>query len=95
VAKGGRNGPYFFNWLKSVCRTMVLPALRVLCLFVVVGRTNRNCNLSVVRSLIGLKLVGDLGLVSQISVYVLVSRFNCFLYCKQTKEQKKSPKSRF
>jgi hypothetical protein len=41
-----------------------------------------------VRSLIGLKLAGDLGLVSQISVHVLVSRFVWFLYCKQTKEQK-------
>ena len=37
---------------------------------------------------IGLKLSGDLGLVSQISVHVLVSRFVYFLYCKQTKEQK-------
>jgi hypothetical protein len=41
-----------------------------------------------VRSLIGLKLSGDLGLVSQISAHVLVSRFVYFLYCKQTKEQK-------
>jgi hypothetical protein len=41
-----------------------------------------------VRSPIGLKLGGDLGLVSQISVHVLVSRFVCFLYCKQTKEPK-------
>jgi hypothetical protein len=40
------------------------------------------------RSTIGLKLSGDLGLVSQISVHVLVSRFDYFLYCKQTKEQK-------
>jgi hypothetical protein len=36
---------------------------------------------------IGLKLGGDLWLVSQISVHVLVSRFDYFLYCKQTKEQ--------
>jgi hypothetical protein len=35
-----------------------------------------------------LKLAGDLGLVSQISVHVLVSRFFIFLYCKQTKEKK-------
>jgi hypothetical protein len=35
-----------------------------------------------------MKLGGDLGLVSQISVHVLVSSFDCFLYCKQTKEQK-------
>jgi hypothetical protein len=41
-----------------------------------------------VRSPIGLKLGGDLGLVSQISVHVLVSRFDCFSFCKQTKEQK-------
>jgi hypothetical protein len=33
-----------------------------------------------VRSPIGLKLGGDLGLVSQISVHVLVSRFDCFFY---------------
>jgi hypothetical protein len=39
-------------------------------------------------SLIGLKLGGDLGLVSQTSVHVLVSKCVCFLYCKQTKEQK-------
>jgi hypothetical protein len=48
-----------------------------------------NCNFSVVPSQIGLKLSGDHGLVSQISVHVLVSRFDYFLYCKQTKEQKK------
>jgi hypothetical protein len=47
-----------------------------------------------VRSPIRLKLGGELGLVSQISVHVLVSRFDCFSYCKQTKEQKR-PKSRF
>jgi hypothetical protein len=41
------------------------------------------------RSPIGLKLSGDLGLVSQISVHVLVSKFDYFLYCKQTKEQQK------
>jgi hypothetical protein len=40
------------------------------------------------RSPIELKLGEDLGLVSQISVHVLVSRFDYFLYCKQTKEQK-------
>jgi hypothetical protein len=34
------------------------------------------------------KLGGDPGLVSQISLHVLVSRFDCFSYCKQTKEQK-------
>jgi hypothetical protein len=34
------------------------------------------------------KLGGDLGLVSQISLHVLVSRFDCFSYCKQTNTQK-------
>jgi hypothetical protein len=56
-------------------------------LCVVVG-TDKNCNFSAVRSLIELKLGGNLGLVSQISMHVLVSRFDYFLYCKQTKEQK-------
>jgi hypothetical protein len=50
---------------------------------------NKNCNFSAMRSPIELKLVGDLGLVSQISVHVLVSRFDYFLCCTQTKEQKK------
>jgi hypothetical protein len=36
--------------------------------------TDANCNFSAVRSPIGLKLGGDLGLVSQISVHVLVSK---------------------
>jgi hypothetical protein len=57
------------------------------CLFVVVG-TDENCNFSAMRSPIELKLGGHLGLVSQISTFALVSRFNCFSYCKQTKEQK-------
>jgi hypothetical protein len=57
-------------------------------LCVVVG-TDKNWNFSAVRSPIELKLGGDLELVSQISVHVLVSRFDYFLYCKQTKEQKK------
>ena len=56
----------------------------VVCLSV----TDVNWNFSAVRSPIGLKLSGDLGLVSQISVHVLVSRFDYFLYCKQTKERK-------
>jgi hypothetical protein len=55
--------------------------------------TDKNWNFSAVRSPIGLKLSGDLGLVSQISVHVLVSRFVYFSYCKQTKE-KNTPKSR-
>jgi hypothetical protein len=66
-------------------RTMVLPALRDSCLLCV--GTDGNCNFSAMRSLIGLKLGGDLWLVSQISVHVLVSRFDYFLYYKQTKEQ--------
>jgi hypothetical protein len=37
------------------------------------------------------KLGGDLGLGSQISMHVLVSRFDCFLYCKQTNKQTKKP----
>jgi hypothetical protein len=41
-----------------------------------------------VRSPIGLKLSGNFGLVSQISLHVLVLKFVYFLYCKQTKEQK-------
>jgi hypothetical protein len=66
-----------------VQRTIVLPALRdsclsVCCLFVVVGETDRNCNFSAVRIPIELKLDGDLGLVSQISMHVLVSRFDFF-----------------
>ena len=52
-----------------------------------VSVTDKNWNFSAVRRPIGLKLSGDLGLVSQISVHVLVSRFDYFLYCKQTKEQ--------
>jgi hypothetical protein len=67
--------------------------LRFMCLSVGVG-TDGNCNFSAVCNPIELKLGGDLGLVYQISVYVLVSRFDCFSYCKQTKEQK-TPKSRF
>jgi hypothetical protein len=51
---------------------------------------DKNCNFSAVRSRIELKLGGDLGLVSQISVHVLVSRFDCVSYHKLTKEQKKS-----
>jgi hypothetical protein len=50
--------------------------------------TDENWNFSALRSPIELKLGGDLGLLSQISVHVLVSRFDYFLYCKQTKERK-------
>jgi hypothetical protein len=42
--------------------------------------TDENRNFLAVRCRIGLKLGGDLGLVSQINLYVLVSRFDCFLY---------------
>jgi hypothetical protein len=66
---------------------MVLPVLRDSCLFVV--RDGRKFNFSAIGP-IKLKLGGDLGLVYQISVHVLVSRFDCFSYCKQTKEQKTS-----
>jgi hypothetical protein len=62
--------------------------MSVCCLLCVVG-TDGNCKFSAVRNPIELKLGGDLGLVSQISVHVLVSRFDYFLYCKQTKEPKK------
>jgi hypothetical protein len=44
-----------------------------------------------VRSPIELKLGGDLGLVSQISLHVLVSRFDYFLYCEQTNKRRKKP----
>jgi hypothetical protein len=54
---------------------------------VVYGGTDKNCNFSAVRSPIELKLVVDLGLVSQISVHVSVSRFDCFSYCKQMNKQ--------
>jgi hypothetical protein len=70
----------------SLQRTKVLPALRDSCLLLC--GTDENWNFSAVRSLIELKLGGDLGLVFQISMYVLISRFHYFLYCKQTKEQK-------
>jgi hypothetical protein len=49
----------------------------VCCLLCVVG-TDENYNFSAVRSPIELKLGGDLGLVSQISVHVLVSKFDYF-----------------
>jgi hypothetical protein len=69
---------------------MVLPAFRDSCLCVVchvsfVG-TDKNYNFSAVRNPIELKLGEDLGLVSQIRVHVLVSKFDYFLYCKQTKK---------
>jgi hypothetical protein len=69
---------------------MVLPALRDSCVCLAFVGTDRN--FSAVRSPIELKLGGDLRLVSQISVHVLVSRFDCFSYCKQTKGKKKRRK---
>jgi hypothetical protein len=62
-----------------------LPALRGSCLLCVVCLfvgTDKNCNFSAVRSPIELKLGGDLGLVSHISMHVLVSRFDYFLGAK-------------
>jgi hypothetical protein len=63
--------------------------MSVCCELLCVVGTDGNSNFSAVRSPIELKLDGDLGLVSQISVHVLVSGFDYFLYCKQTKEHKK------
>jgi hypothetical protein len=50
--------------------------------------TDTNCNFPAVRSPIELKLGGDLGLVSQISVHVLVSRFYYFLIVNKQKKIK-------
>jgi hypothetical protein len=55
---------------------------------------DESLNFSAVRSPIGLKLGGDLGLVSQISVHVLVSRF-FFIFTVNKQRTKKSRKSRF
>jgi hypothetical protein len=60
----------------------------VVCCVLLCDGTDEKYNFPAVRSPIELKLGGDLRLVSQISVHVLVSRFDYFLYCKQTKEQK-------
>jgi hypothetical protein len=62
----------------------------VCCVSLCIVGTDENYNFSAVRSPIELKLCGDLGLVSQISVHVLILRLYYFLYCKQTKEQKKT-----
>jgi hypothetical protein len=49
---------------------------------------DENWNISAVLSPIELKLSGDLGLVSQKSVYALVLRLSrLFTFCKQTKKQ--------
>jgi hypothetical protein len=58
------------------------------CCVLLCDGTDKKCNFSAVDSPIELKLGGDLWLVSQISVHVLVLRFDYFLYCKQTKEPK-------
>jgi hypothetical protein len=50
--------------------------------------SDKNLKNSAVRGPIELKLGGDLGFVFQISVHVLVSRFDYFSYCKQTNKQK-------
>jgi hypothetical protein len=46
--------------------------MSVVCVCGGVVGTDENCNLSAVRSPIKLKLGGDLGLLSQISMHVLV-----------------------
>jgi hypothetical protein len=63
-------------------RTIVLPAFCDSCVCSL-SVSDKNLNFSAVRSPIELKLGGDLGLLYQISVHVLVSRFDYFLYCKQ------------
>jgi hypothetical protein len=65
-----------------------LPSEIHVCLLLACVGTDKNWNFSAVHSPIELKLGGDLGLLSQISLRVLVSRFDYFLYCKQTKERK-------
>jgi hypothetical protein len=72
----------------SLCPLLLyLPSQIHVCLCVGVCWTDKNWNFSAVRSPTELKLGGNLGLVSQISVHVLVSKFDSFLYCKQTKER--------
>jgi hypothetical protein len=58
------------------------------CVLCVVVGTDKNCNFSAVRSPIELKPGGDLGLVSQFSLHVLVSRFIVFhIVNKQTNKK--------
>jgi hypothetical protein len=57
-------------------------------LFVGDGRTDENYNFSAVRSPIELKLGGDLELLSQISVHVLVSRLIIFSIVNKQKNTK-------
>jgi hypothetical protein len=69
---------------------MVLPALQdsfLVILWFVVG-TDRHYNFSIMRSPIELRFGVDYGLVSQISIHVLVLRFDYLLFCKQTNKQK-------
>jgi hypothetical protein len=49
---------------------------------------DKNWNFSAVRSPIGLKLSGDLGLVSQISVHVLVTSLIIFYIVNKQKNKK-------
>jgi hypothetical protein len=76
------------NFSCSVLWFYLPSEIHVCCVVVLCGGTDKSCNFSAVRSPIELKLGGDLGLVSQISVHVLVLRFDYFLYCEQTKERK-------
>jgi hypothetical protein len=77
---------------------MVLPALRdsclcvdvVICCVLCVG-TDKNCIFSAVRSPIELKLGGDLGLVSQISLHFWFQDFISF-YIVNKQNNKKSAK---
>jgi hypothetical protein len=55
---------------------------------VVVCLDGQKFQLAALRGPIELKLSRDLGLVSQNSVHVLFSRFDCFSYCKQTNKTK-------
>jgi hypothetical protein len=67
---------------------MVLPALRDSCLFVVFCSGLMEIAIS---QPCAVRLSGDLGLVSQISMHALVSRLDCFSYFKQTNKQTKNP----
>jgi hypothetical protein len=70
---------------------VVLPALRDSCLLFVacllLFGMDQNCNFSAMRSPIELKLGGDLGLVSQISVHVLVSSSTVFHIVNKEEEK--------
>jgi hypothetical protein len=83
-----------FPVFHSIVAIPVESEFTVVCLLLLCVGTDENWNFSAVRSLIQLKLGGDLGLVSQISVHVLVSRFDCFSYCKQTNKQTKTRQNR-